>query len=469
MIAHVYSRNAYAVEADGWQKNAEASNSIDRYIQTLSQFRGSSDPVITWHKVNESDGAHGWAVISVWSGNTDDTYAGVAEASISSGTLTAPSVDVFVDGAEVVYFWIGDPNAGDLAPSSQTLRERLQFYLATSNEHTVELASVYRSNRGETGTAVSATNYDDGFASTTAVRPANRAPYKPVVSKPAAGGIVDASDGIDVSWDHSDPDADKQDSWALRVKTSSASSYDYYDAANDALSSSEVRNSGNTEATTLSGGLLNNAETYDLGIRTWDADDLQSSYSDTQTFDTSTKPTLSLNEPASTITDTNTPTVKWVYSDTEGDAQAHYQAEIYRAEDVPSGAAEPPDASAVWATGVIDSSATEVTVGEPLDNRDYTVFARVAQDGPLWSKWQSLDFTVDVAPPSPPATAPVSWDPDTAAISLVVSARLNLVPEPYDAYEDGVGALTAGSGVASVSHETKHPVSRLGSLKIEAS
>jgi len=484
LIAVVYGDGAGARPPSGWSRNRSHGMTFENRLTLFTYWRfkptDNYEPTFTASSDTEPSGDDGREVVeiavSAWSGTAGDSPVGAAEyVPISGGGLTAPSIRTSVDGATLVYHWFDDGTSGQrISPGDHTSRYLEEMRDSTGiNEsdhiNTYELSTVDQASRGATGEVdAGGGGADHGIAGVLELKPVNREPYKPTISEPNGGDVVDADDPITVTWDHSDPDADDQDSYALRVKQSSASSYEYYDAANQSLTGSEVRNSGSSETVDLPAGLLSNGNDYDLGVRTWDPDGLRGPYSDTRTFTTSASPSVSLTAPSGTVTETNRPQIRWSYSDPEGDPQTRYQADVYADADVPDGASTPPDADPAWASGVVASDATETTVGEPLVNGDYVVFVRAGQSGELWSGWQSASFAIDVAPPSVPSTTAL-WDPDYARTALRVAARLNLVPPPYDSYEDGIGDLTPGPGVAAVSHETGETISRLGSLKIEAS
>ena len=112
------------------------------------------------------------------------------------------------------------------------------------------------------------------------------------------------------------------------------------------------------------------------------------------------------------VTTTSPPTVSWLYSDPENDAQERFQVKVFSAAQYGAAGFNPDTSAATWDSGAVYSSATSIQVGTILANnttyRAYVKASDVGSDGRP-SLWSFFEFTMALpSPPIPAFSVPVA-------------------------------------------------------------
>lgn len=136
------------------------------------------------------------------------------------------------------------------------------------------------------------------------------------------------------------------------------------------------------------------------------------------------QPTGTLTAPTGTYTTDSSPDAVWSYSDPESDSQTHYRI-VVEAGDTSANSAPALDGSEEYDSGEIAGSGTSATL-PALTNGTYTVWLRVRQadvSGQAQrSEWDSIVYTLDVAPPAVPTVTATADDVNGRVILTADSA-----------------------------------------------
>lgn len=188
---------------------------------------------------------------------------------------------------------------------------------------------------------------------------------------------------------------------------------------------------------------------------------------DTYSYFTSRPPTADVIAPSGDQTTTSRPTVKWTYSDPDGDPQEQYHVKFFDATAYSAAGFDPETATATFDTGAVSSAGTSYTPGSDLTNYTaWRAYVKVMSQG-QWSAWAYSDFRIWRAPFAPTITSP-----DNGAV-MDLSAGFNI--SWVNSYPSGVGSQSAvlirrktatgswewWSGSAWVATETKRATTAL--------
>jgi hypothetical protein len=180
------------------------------------------------------------------------------------------------------------------------------------------------------------------------------------------------------------------------------------------------------------------------------------------------QPTITVDAPTSTITDTSRPAVSWTYSDADGDAQTAYEVRVFTATQYGAAGFDPATSGAVWESGTVTSSDPGTTPGADLENtithRAYARAGHALSGSTFFSAWGYSQFTMGYD--SPPA-------PDLSAAYQSLTNRVNVTAVGHTnvlSVEDATLATTAGTWAAisgcSVARTTAYGLSGSSSLAI---
>jgi hypothetical protein len=139
-------------------------------------------------------------------------------------------------------------------------------------------------------------------------------------------------------------------------------------------------------------------------------------------IETASKPTVIVDAPTGTITDTAKPDISWTYSDTDGESQTYYEAKVFSASQYGAVGFDPLTSAYTWSSGQISSTESTAQVGAYLASGTYRMYVRVAKtiNGlPFFSDFAYSAFTVALTAPTIP-TLTTSYN----ATSGVVLATL---------------------------------------------
>ena len=121
---------------------------------------------------------------------------------------------------------------------------------------------------------------------------------------------------------------------------------------------------------------------------------------------TTAQPTVTVNAPTGTITDTSFPAVTWTYADTDGDVQAAYQIKIFTAAQYGASGFSAETSVPLLDTGVIVSTnngqSLEVDLPNSTTYRAYVKVSQLVNGLNYWSEWAYSQFTMGIDSPATP-------------------------------------------------------------------
>jgi hypothetical protein len=186
---------------------------------------------------------------------------------------------------------------------------------------------------------------------------------------------------------------------------------------------------------------------------------------------TTTQPTVTVNAPTGTITDTTFPSVTWTYADADGDPQNAYEIKVFDATTYGGGSFSPNTSTPTVTTGIVTSSNNGQTLEADLaDGTTYRAYVRVAQlvnGANYFSEWAYSQFTIDVdAPATPLITA--FYDSQIGAVTVTVFGRTNSLSPNQASLETNTTGWEAASNCA-IARSTAQASIGSASLEVTAS
>lgn len=163
---------------------------------------------------------------------------------------------------------------------------------------------------------------------------------------------------------------------------------------------------------------------------------------------TTTKPTVNVDAPTGTVTNTSFPSVTWTYADSEGDAQAAYEIKIFDSDTYTNPSFSITSSTPKVETGIIPSSNNGQTLEVDLaNNATYRAYVRVAQLAGatyFWSDWDYSEFSLTIDAPAEPAVS-AFYESQEKAIAITIYGRTNMLTANQASFEtntDGWVAVT---------------------------
>lgn len=180
------------------------------------------------------------------------------------------------------------------------------------------------------------------------------------------------------------------------------------------------------------------------------------------------QPTITVDAPTGTITDTSRPAISWTYTDSDGDAQTAYEVRVFTAAQYGATGFDPATSTAVWDSGAQTSTDPGTTPGTDLTNsvvhRAYVRAGHALSSTTFYSAWGYAQFTMGYdSPPAPDLTA--AYQSASNRVNVTAVGHTNLL-----SVEDATLATTAGTWAAisgcSVARTTAYGLSGSSSLAI---
>jgi hypothetical protein len=145
---------------------------------------------------------------------------------------------------------------------------------------------------------------------------------------------------------------------------------------------------------------------------------------------TTAQPTITVNAPTGTITDTSFPAVTWTYADTDGDVQAAYQIKIFTAAQYGASGFSAENDVALLDTGIIVSTNNGQTLEVDLPNsttyRAYVKVAQLVNGLNYFSEWGYSEFTMGIDSPATPSIT-AYYDSIEGSVVVTVYGRTNIL------------------------------------------
>ena len=108
-----------------------------------------------------------------------------------------------------------------------------------------------------------------------------------------------------------------------------------------------------------------------------DSTDISNLYELYVDVDIVSQPSVTVNNPNGTITNTASPDVAWTFTDSDGDTQSYYQIKVFSAAQYGAGGFDPETSTSTYDSGVIGSADTNDVVGALLANATYRAYLKV--------------------------------------------------------------------------------------------
>lgn len=446
--------------SDPWTLVAQTSSSSANYMFAF------------WKYATSTDTAPGAAASFILSGHNSTYFAmnclayrgtsipypvqatstGYLNGTSISGSFTVPGGMAYASPGMLVTAVVGenDNGAGGLASSIS-----MAGYTNRVNVDNVPPAICLSTNdlavsgSGTTSNVTATCNaygfYD--YASISLALAVASAPYAPTLSTPGANAYVDTS-GLTFGAVFNSSDGANQNAYAVRIKTSSASSYSYYNASLGTLQSTPVWNTVSTTPgstwTWALGSLISDGNVYSWSAASQEASySIQGPFASDSSFTAQAGPGLTVYSPAGTAT-TSSPAVDWTTTPAAGDYQTYYQVIVEHG----TFSTTPGSGTQDWTSGLVNSGNQTVIVGATLTNGvTYRAFVQVTQTGGQTSNWQYVTFTVTFDAPAQPWVTPTSTTDANGApiVSVACQCADNLLTAADATMEPTIGSWVAAS------------------------
>jgi hypothetical protein len=183
-----------------------------------------------------------------------------------------------------------------------------------------------------------------------------------------------------------------------------------------------------------------------------------------------TQPTVTVNTPTGTVTDTSRPAIEWTYADADGDPQTVYQVRVFTSAQYGAAGFDPDTSLAAWDSGLVSASDPGVTPSVDLDNqtthRAYVRVGHTLGTSVLLSDWAFAQFVVDYdSPPAPRLSA--AYSSVINAVYVTATGRTNYLSSDDASAETTVGSWDTITS-CSVARSTVEAASGVGSVALTA-
>ena len=122
-------------------------------------------------------------------------------------------------------------------------------------------------------------------------------------------------------------------------------------------------------------------------------------------IETTARPTVTVSNPAGTITLTSKPECSWAYTDTDGSDQDYHWVRVFTDAQYLASGFDPGTSDATWESGEVASGDNTITIDEHLLDDTYRAYVKVAKTvsgTPFYSAWAYSGFIVNTTPPTVP-------------------------------------------------------------------
>ena len=460
----------------GWTKLDEvAAQGGSWRLSTWSRVYQSGDTSWSWSYSSNGAIPLPSAILAYGGASSVDGHA----ATNAGGSSTDMSPAVTATSASDVLICAYTTSYGSTPPTYTVppgMTEEV-FVAAASAPPALLVCDQHLTQSGPTGDAT-VTWYGANGAFTSAsitLLPTATAPSAPTLTAPAAGATLDVSAGVSLSATYNSTDGAAQNAYALRIKTSGAGSYQYWNAGSGTLQSTIVWNTistapGASWTVSLPSAAVANGNTYNWSMASQEAQsNLQGVFASDQTFIAQAPPSVVVTGPSGTFSGTAA-AAAWTTTPGSPASQTAYRVVLYTAVQYSISGFTPGTSPSTWDSGTVTSSAQSAAIGATLANgMSYRVYVQVTETGGETSSWQYSAFTVSFdSPATPKITATAGTDSaGCPTVTLVVTGMDNLLSADDASFEGSVGTWVAVTN-ASVARSANWAVDGSYSLGVTA-
>lgn len=401
------------------------------FVAVVTGLPGAQTSFVDWTTV--ANRAYTYLVVA---NNSAGSTASAASTAVQTTPGAPASVAAAKSGANVVVTWVDGHTSGMLCTVEvwESAGGGAYSLLATvaagaqSYTHTSPSTGVTHQYQTRTKSTVGTTLYS-GFVTSNLVQ-LSTSPNAPTGLAPS-GVAVDASEAQTLTWVHSSADTAPQSKFQIRHRLVGAGSWTTITAVVSPVST-----------WTLPPATYANGTQFEWQVCTWGVHATASAFSATATVQTSTRPTVVISAPSTTV-NVSTLTLVWGYYDAESTAQAEWQAELTNSV-----------GTLVEAKSGVGTALTTTFTAKVATASTYTVRIRVRDGSGLWSTWTSRTFTVTYLPPAAVAvTATYNAASASVVLSFIPAASVAGVTVPQASLTvrrrvDGGALVVIAEGVA---------------------
>jgi hypothetical protein len=244
--------------------------------------------------------------------------------------------------------------------------------------------------------------------------PSNVAPNAPALTSPGNNAVLDlANSTTTFTFTHSDPNGDPMASFQLRRRLTGSSTYEWWNVSTNNWQTTAINTaaSGSNGSVVIPSGKFVNGNVYLWSVLTTDPGGLTSPWSAERTVYASTPPGATVTSPTGNVA-VPRPTLRWDYSDTEGQAQYGWIAQVVDST-VYSAPGYNPDnyTSPLFSTSGTGTANSLVAPIDVVNHHTYRAYVKVSSS-PLptsalqFSSWAFSTFTVVIPPYAPTMVYP---------------------------------------------------------------
>ena len=185
---------------------------------------------------------------------------------------------------------------------------------------------------------------------------------------------------------------------------------------------------------------------------------------------TQAKPTVTVNAPTGTITDTSFPAVTWTYANADGNPQSAYEIKIFDSTTYSGGSFSADTSTPTLGTGIITSSNDGQTLeGDLANSTTYRAYVRVAtliNGSNYFSDYAFSQFSLSIDSPAAP-TISAFYESTSGAVTVTIFGRTNALSENQASLEtDTTGWVSLSN--CSLTRNTVQYLSGVASLALTA-
>lgn len=186
--------------------------------------------------------------------------------------------------------------------------------------------------------------------------------------------------------------------------------------------------------------------------------------------ETAPRPTLTVDAPTGTVTNTSFPAVTWTPTFTDGSPQSAYEIKIFDSSTYSASGFSADTSTPTIQTGIITSTNNGQTLeGDLANSTTYRAYVRVASlinGANYFSAWAYSQFSLAINSPAIP-TVSAFYDSDTSSVIITIFGRTNAMTANMSSLETDTTGWVAVSNCA-IARSTAQYSDGTASLRLQA-